>query len=66
MTVPVETSAIPRGTYTGAPLCRPRGRDRFYQCPICGGWLDGTDMRQVMEHEGIAAPITDLPVAQAS
>jgi hypothetical protein len=68
MTVPVETSVIPRGTYTGTPLCRPRGSQRFYQCPICGGWVDGTDMRQVIEHEGGAAPASEAiaAVAEAS
>ena len=56
MTVPVQTTVIPRGTYTGVPLCGPRTSQRFYQCPICGGWVDGADMHQVMEHEGGAAP----------
>jgi hypothetical protein len=67
MTAPVETSVIPRGSYTGEPLCRPRDGRRFYQCPICGGWVDGADMRQVMEHEGAAAPVAlDGTIAQAS
>ena len=67
MTAPVQTIVIPRGIYTGAPLCRPRGGGRFYQCPICGGWVDGADLRQVNEHEGgmPAQAIAD-PVAQAS
>jgi hypothetical protein len=69
MTALVQTSVIPRGTYTGTPLCRPRGNERFYQCPICGGWIDAADPHQVMEHEGGASPIQAtpvMPVAEAS
>jgi hypothetical protein len=55
MTVPVPSAALLRGTYTGSPLCAPRGGRRFYQCPICGGWVDSADHAQVAEHEGVPA-----------
>jgi hypothetical protein len=52
VTAPVQTTIVPRGSYTGTPLCRPRGGGHFYQCPICGGWVDATDPHEVIAHEG--------------
>lgn len=68
MNAPAATAALPRGDYTGNPLCAPpRHGRRFYQCRICGGWVDSTDARQVAEHEGIALPAaTATPVDAAT
>jgi hypothetical protein len=70
MNAPAPRAALPRGTYTGSPLCAPRSGRRFYQCPICGGWVDSTDPRQTMEHEAIpsfaAAEAPPAEVAEAS
>jgi hypothetical protein len=52
MNAPVSLTALPRGNYTDSPLCAPRSGKRFYQCPICGGWVDSADLAQVVEHEG--------------
>jgi hypothetical protein len=62
MNAPAPTVAFPRGDYTGNPLCAPRNGRRFYQCPICGGWVDSTDPLQMAEHEG-KIPLT--PVAES-
>jgi hypothetical protein len=45
-------TSSPRGSYTGNALCAPRSGRRFYQCPICGGWVDSADPLQMAEHEG--------------
>jgi Zn-finger nucleic acid-binding protein len=42
---------------TGTIIEFPRGRHighrvHFYQCPACGGWMDGRDLGQVFDHEG--------------
>jgi hypothetical protein len=68
MNSPVPVIAPVRGSYTGAPLCEPRAGKRFYQCPICGGWVDSTDLKQVAEHEGNTPLTAALPTdaAQAS
>jgi hypothetical protein len=66
MSSATQTTSTPRGVYTGSPLCAPRGGRRFYQCPICGGWVDSSDPRQMAEHEGeapAAPPVTDSPPA---
>jgi hypothetical protein len=58
-----------RGTYTGNALCAPRGGRRFFQCPICGGWVDSSDVQQMAEHEGEVPPIAEppsAPLAEAS
>ena len=57
MTSQAPTPASPCGSYTGTPLCQPRNDRRFYQCPVCGGWVDSTDPRQLAEHEAQPAPI---------
>jgi hypothetical protein len=43
MNVLAPPPALPRGTYTGNPIVAPRAGRRFYQCPICGGWVDSND-----------------------
>jgi hypothetical protein len=63
-------TSSPRGTYTGNALCAPRGGRRFFQCPVCGGWVDSSDAQQMAEHEGEAplSAATAIPpdAAQAS
>jgi hypothetical protein len=63
MNAPTLPTALPRGSYTGAPLGGPRPGHRFYQCRICGGWVDSHDLIQVAEHEGVSAlsPAAVLP-----
>ena len=51
-----SATSSPRGIYTGNVLCTPRSGHRFYQCPICGGWVDSTNLKQMAEHEGEAPP----------
>jgi hypothetical protein len=66
MSSTTQTTSSPRGTYTGNALCAPRGGRRFFQCPICGGWVDSSDARQMAEHEGEAPtlpPVTESPPA---
>lgn len=69
MTAPIQGEVWPRGSYTHQPLFRLNGKGRFYQCPICGGWVDGADVQQVIEHEGkpvAAQPDHGGPLAEAS
>jgi hypothetical protein len=56
----------PRGSYTGNALCAPRNGRRFFQCPVCGGWVDSTDPQQVAEHEGEPLPVQSVEIAAAS
>jgi hypothetical protein len=62
MTSSAQTTAIPRGPYMGRALCRPKDGARFFQCPICGGWVDGDDLWQVSLHEGQIADDQRQPV----
>jgi hypothetical protein len=70
MNAPAPPAAPPRGSYTGSPLCAPPSGKRFYQCPICGGWVDSMDVVQMTEHEAVPsftaveAPL--IEVAEAS
>lgn len=65
-----SATSSPRGIYTGNVLCTPRSGQRFYQCPICGGWVDSSDALQMAEHEGevplSAATAIPPDAAQAS
>jgi hypothetical protein len=51
------------GEYTGKPLGQPDGRRRFYQCAVCGGWVDSFDAGQVAEHDGQPLPIAFISEA---
>jgi Zn-finger nucleic acid-binding protein len=70
MNAPAPRAALPRGNYTGSPLCAPRSGRRFYQCPICGGWVDSADLAQMVEHEAIpsfaAVEAAPIEIAEAS
>lgn len=62
MTSSAHTTAILRGPYTGKALCRPKDGARFFQCPICGGWVDSDDLCQVSQHEGQIVDYEGQPV----
>lgn len=45
---------IPRGRYLGHRVGGDPAdeREHFFQCTICGGWVDMRDMGDVLAHEG--------------
>lgn len=53
---------IPRGKYIGERVGGPPVKseaEHFFQCSVCGGWVDMRDLGDVFAHEGPHEP--ELP-----